>query len=116
MSDVGQPLTRSQLFGKVKREKAVGSGKVGAADVATLVMAALPSNQLYVYSGPQGLGSVRTRMDDVLAGRNSSDLFHERPDMGASLRAALRGVGLRPDLVLGLARSGQSGRDLASRG
>ena len=92
MRDPGQALTRSQLIGKAMSEKAVGSGKVSAGDVAALVMTALQSNQFYIYSHPQALASVRTRMDDVLAGRNPSDPFHERPEMGAQLRAQLGGV------------------------
>ena len=92
ISGVGQALTRSPLIGRAMSEKAVGSGKLSADNVAALVMAALQANQFYIYSHPQALASVRTRMDDVLAGRNPSDPFHERPEMGAQLRAQLGGV------------------------
>ena len=92
ISGVGQALTRSQLIGRAMSEKAVGSGKLSADNVAALVMAALQANRFYICSHPQALASVRTRMDDVLAGRNPSDPFHERPEMGAQLRAQLGGV------------------------
>ena len=92
ISGVGQALTRSPLIGRAMSEKAVGSGKLSADNVAALVMAALQANQFYIYCHPQALASVRTRMDDVLAGRNPSDPFHERPEMGAQLRAQLGGV------------------------
>ena len=92
ISGVGQALTRSQLIGRAMSEKAVGSGKLSADNVAALVMAALQANRFYIYCHPQALASVRTRMDDVLAGRNPSDPFHERPEMGAQLRAQLGGV------------------------
>ena len=92
ISGVGQALTRSPLIGRAMSEKAVGSGKLSADNVAALVMAALQANQFYICSHPQALASVRTRMDDVLAGRNPSDPFHERPEMGAQLRAQLGGV------------------------
>jgi NAD(P)-dependent dehydrogenase (short-subunit alcohol dehydrogenase family) len=91
MTDAGAPPTRSQLIGKAMSEKAVGSGKVSAADVAARVFAALQENHFYIYSHPKALASVQQRMEDVVMSRNPSDPFKDRPEVGAQLRAALRG-------------------------
>ena len=47
-------------------DKAVGSGKVTAAEVAQKVFDAAAQGQFYIYSHPQALASVQTRMEDVL--------------------------------------------------
>ncbi len=88
----GAPPTRSQLIGKAMSEKAVGSGKVSAADVAAKVFAALRANQFYIYSHPKALASVQTRLEDVVLARNPTDPFADKPEVGAQLRAALRGA------------------------
>jgi hypothetical protein len=72
-------------------DKAVGSGKVSAADVAALVFAATEANQFYIYSHPQALGNVAQRMQAVVDARNPPDPFAERPEVGEKLKAALRG-------------------------
>jgi NAD(P)-dependent dehydrogenase (short-subunit alcohol dehydrogenase family) len=82
--------TKSQLIGRAMSEKAVTSGKVTAAQVAQAVFDALRERRFYVYSHPHALKSVRTRLDDVVAGRNPTDPFVDRPELGAQLRAALR--------------------------
>ena len=90
--DADAQPSRSQLIGKAMSEKAVGSGKVSAADVALKVFAALRENQFYIYSHPRALASVQHRMEDVLMGRNPTDPFADKPELGAQLRAALREV------------------------
>lgn len=85
------PATRSQLVAQAMMEKAVTSGKVGAADVAQAVFDAIDEDRFYVFSHPQALGSVKQRIDDLVAGRNPSDPFADRPQIGAQLRTALRG-------------------------
>ncbi len=87
----GQP-TKSQLIGKAMIGRAVSSGKVSAADVAAKVFAAVAANQFYIYSHPQALGPVQTRLEDVLQARNPTDAFADKPELGAQLRAQLRGV------------------------
>ncbi len=82
--------TRSQLIGQAMTGKAVGSGKVTAAEVAQKMFDAVAAGQFYIYSHPQALASVRTRMDDVLQTRNPSDPFADKPELGAQLRAQLR--------------------------
>jgi NAD(P)-dependent dehydrogenase (short-subunit alcohol dehydrogenase family) len=86
------PPTKSQLIGKAMGEKAVGSGKVSAAMVAQYVFDAIREQRFYVYSHPQALGSVQTRLEDVVQLRNPTDPFAQRPEIGAQLRAALRAV------------------------
>jgi len=85
----GKP-TKSQLIGQAMSDKAVGSGKVTAAMVAQYVFDALREQRFYIYSHPQALASVQTRMEDVLQVRNPTDPFAHKPEIGAGLRAALR--------------------------
>ncbi len=88
---VGQaPPTRSQQISQAMSSKAVGSGKVSAADVARNVFAALRQNQFYIFSHPKALAAVQLRMEDVVQGRNPTDPFKDKPEIGEQLRAALR--------------------------
>ena len=73
-------------------EKAVGSGKVTATEVAQNVFHAIENDQFYVYSHPKALGNVKSRMEGIVAGTNPADPFLERPEIGQNLRAALRGA------------------------
>jgi len=82
--------TKSQLIGQAMSDKAVGSGKVTAAMVAQYVFEALREQRFYIYSHPQALASVQTRLEDVVQIRNPTDPFAHKPELGASLRAALR--------------------------
>lgn len=83
--------TRSQLIGQAMSDKAVGSGKVTAAEVAQKVFDAIAANQFYIYSHPKAIGSVQTRMEDVLMARNPTDPFAHKPELGVELKKALRG-------------------------
>jgi NAD(P)-dependent dehydrogenase (short-subunit alcohol dehydrogenase family) len=83
-------LSKSQLIGKAMTEKAVGSGKVTAAQVAGFVFDAIENDRFYVYSHPNALSGVQKRLEDVVQGRNPTDPFASRPEIGASLKAALR--------------------------
>jgi len=82
--------TRSQLIGQAMSDKAVSSGKVTAAEVAQKVFDAVAANQFYIYSHPKAIGSVQTRLEDVLQARNPTDPFAHKPELGAELRRALR--------------------------
>jgi len=82
--------TASQLIGQAQSDKAVGSGKVSAADVAQKVFDALASDQFYIYSHPQALGNVQSRMEAIVQGNNPPDPFQARPEVGEGLRRALR--------------------------
>ncbi len=85
--------TRSQLIGQAMSEKAVTSGKVSATEVAQMVFDAIAANRFYVFSHPQSLAVVQTRMEDVLQTRNPSDPFAHKPALGADLKKALRAAG-----------------------
>ena len=87
-----QRPTASQLIAQAMSDKAVSSGKVSAVDVARMTFDAIERGQFYIYSHPQSLGPVQTRMEDVLQGRNPSDPFASRPEVGQRLRDALRGT------------------------
>ena len=82
--------TRSQLIGQAMSDKAVGSGKVSAADVAQLVFDAVAAKRFYIYSHPKSIKSVQTRMEDILQARNPTDPFADKPELGVELRQALR--------------------------
>ena len=71
-------------------DKAVGSGKVSAAQVAQLVFDAMAEKRFYIYSHPKALGSVQTRLEDIMQARNPTDPFAGKPEIGVALRAALR--------------------------
>jgi NAD(P)-dependent dehydrogenase (short-subunit alcohol dehydrogenase family) len=90
LRESGFKPTRSQLIGQAMSDKAIASSKVTAAQVATQVLDAVRDDRFYIYSHPKALAAVRTRLDDVVGARNPTDPFHERPEIGAQLRAALR--------------------------
>jgi NAD(P)-dependent dehydrogenase (short-subunit alcohol dehydrogenase family) len=85
-----RPATTSQRVARGLVEKAVASGRITAADVAQFVFDALEADRFYIYSHPQALAPVLTRAEDILAARNPSDPYRERPELGEQLRAALR--------------------------
>lgn len=89
----GGTPTRSQRVAQAMMGKAVGSGKVSAAEVAAKVFDAVRNDNFYVYSHPQALAGVQARMEDVLLGRNPSDPFAAKPELREQLRAALRQTG-----------------------
>ena len=86
-----EAMTASQRIGQAMSEKAVGSGKVSAEDVAQMVFDAVAADRFYIYSHPKALGNVRLRVDAILNGDNPRDPFAERPDIGTQLRQALQG-------------------------
>jgi NAD(P)-dependent dehydrogenase (short-subunit alcohol dehydrogenase family) len=86
----GAKATQSQLIGQAMSDKAVGSGKVTAAEVAQMVFDAIGANRFYIYSHPKAIGSVQTRLEDVLQARNPTDPFAHKPELGVELRKALR--------------------------
>jgi NAD(P)-dependent dehydrogenase (short-subunit alcohol dehydrogenase family) len=85
----GKP-TASQLIGQAQSDKAVGSGKVSAADIAQKVFDAVAHDQFYIYSHPQALGNVQSRMEAIVQGHNPPDPFAAKPELGEGLRQALR--------------------------
>ena len=84
--------TKSQMIGQAMSDKAVGSGKVSAADVAQMVFDAVRKGQFYIYSHPKAIASVQTRLEDIMQARNPTDPFAHKPELGVDLRKALREV------------------------
>jgi NAD(P)-dependent dehydrogenase (short-subunit alcohol dehydrogenase family) len=82
--------TQSQLIGQAMTEKAIGSGKVTAAEVAQKVFDAIAADQFYVFSHPKALGNLQSRMEAILQIQNPPDPFIARPEIGAQLKAQLR--------------------------
>jgi hypothetical protein len=72
-------------------DKAVGSGKVTAAQVVQSVFEACDESRFYVYSHPHALGGVQVRLEDIVTPRNPTDPFAAKPEIGAELRRQLRG-------------------------
>jgi short-subunit dehydrogenase len=90
LADPGARPTKSQLIAQAMSDKAVGSGKFSAAQVAQFVFDALRERRFYVFSHPKALGSLQTRLEDIMSQRNPSDPFAARPEIGRELREALR--------------------------
>jgi len=88
----GSQPTRSQLIGQAMSDKAVSSGKVSAAEVAQKVFDAVAAGQFYIYSHPKAIGSVQTRLEDIMLARNPTDPFNQKPELGLELKRALRAV------------------------
>ena len=82
----GKP-TKSQLIGKAMNDRAVGRGKVSAADVAGFVFDAIGAGRFYIYSHPKSLASVQTRLEDIVQARNPTDPFAGKPEIGAGWKA-----------------------------
>jgi NAD(P)-dependent dehydrogenase (short-subunit alcohol dehydrogenase family) len=82
--------TLSQKIGQAMSDKAVGSGKVSARDVADAVYRAVEHDAFYIYSHPKALGNAQSRFEAIVAQRNPPDPFEARPDIGEELRRALR--------------------------
>ena len=83
--------TQSQRISQAMTDKAVGSGKVSAPQVAQMVFDAIAADRFYIYSHPKALGNAQQRFDAIVAGANPGDPFAERPEIGAGLRQSLRG-------------------------
>jgi NAD(P)-dependent dehydrogenase (short-subunit alcohol dehydrogenase family) len=91
LSAPGAKPTKSQRIAQAMTGKAVESGKVSAAQVAGMVFEAMRKKRFYIYSHPKALVSVQTRLEDIMRSRNPTDPFADKPEIGAELRAALRG-------------------------
>jgi NAD(P)-dependent dehydrogenase (short-subunit alcohol dehydrogenase family) len=86
----GAAPTRSQQVAQAMSERAIGSGKVSAVQVAQKVFDAVRTGSFYVFSHPHALGPVQTRMEDIVQARNPSDPFAHKPELGEQLKDALR--------------------------
>ena len=98
----GESASASKRAQQMMSQKAVGSGKVSAADVALSVFDAIREGRFYVFSHPHALGNVETRMKDIVEQRNPGDPFAARPDVRTRLRDAMT------DIVAQVAGSGNA--------
>jgi NAD(P)-dependent dehydrogenase (short-subunit alcohol dehydrogenase family) len=85
-----QAPTKSQRIAQAMSDKAVGSGKVSAAQVMQAVYEAMDEDRFYIYSHPKALAGVQVLMEDRMMQRNPTDPFKDRPEIGAKLRAELK--------------------------
>ena len=81
--------SKSQMIAHAMLNKAVEGGKVTAAEVAQRVFDAVSARQFYIYSHLDALAGVQTRLQDVLQGRNPTDPFAHKPELGVELKKAL---------------------------
>lgn len=91
-ADQGAKTTVSQRIGQAMMDKAVQSGRITAAEVAARTFEAVAQGEFYIYSHPQALASVRTRMEDILEARTPSDPFADKPQVRKILSDQLRKV------------------------
>ena len=84
-------MTASQMAAQALTEKAVGSGKVSAADVARLTFDAIREERFYVFSHPQALGAVAERMDALVHARQPADPYAAPPHLKEILTAGMKG-------------------------
>ncbi len=89
VQSAGRP-TASQQASQLLVDKAVNAGKVSAAQVAQLTFDAIRDNRFYIYSHPDMLGDVQTRMGDILQQRNPSDPYAATPRVKQLLQARLK--------------------------
>jgi len=73
------PATESQKLAAAATIKAVSSGRITAADVATQTFDCIRENRFYCLPHPKILGSVALRLEDILAQRNPTDPFSIKP-------------------------------------
>jgi len=84
------PLSASQQAAKQLVSRAVGAGKVSAAEVAQLTFEAIRENRFWIYSHPQALGAVAERMEAIVHGAAPADPYADTPQITEMLRAQLR--------------------------
>lgn len=82
--------TASQRAAQALVEKAVSSGRVSAEDVAQWTFDAIRENRFYIYSHPEALGNVKTRMDAILAGDQPGDPYAGAPEIWSMLKSKLK--------------------------
>lgn len=82
--------TASQRAAQAMSEKAVGSGKVSASQVAGMTFDAIDADRFYIYSHPHALSNVQQRMEEIVAIQNPSDPYAAVPHIRDMLRAKLQ--------------------------
>ena len=80
------PLTPSQIAARQLAEKAVGSGRLSAAEVAWMTFEAVREGRFYVITHPKMLASIELRLQDIGAQRNPSDPYTFKPEVAVRSR------------------------------
>lgn len=75
------PPTPSQIAARERSEKAVSSGRLGPAEVARMTFDAVREGRFWVVTHPKMLGSVRLRLEDILAQRDPTDPYTLKPEL-----------------------------------
>jgi len=83
-------MTASQMAAQALTEKAVGSGKVSAAEVARLTFDAIRAERFYVFSHPQALAAVRERGEALVQGKQPADPYAASPHLKEILKAGMK--------------------------
>jgi len=83
-------MTASQMAAQALTEKAVGSGKVSAQEVAALTFDAIREGRFWVFSHPQALGAVKERADALVQGRQPVDPYAAMPQLKEILKAGMK--------------------------
>jgi NAD(P)-dependent dehydrogenase (short-subunit alcohol dehydrogenase family) len=78
--------TPSQIAARERAEKAVGSGRLSAAEVARMTFEAVRQGRFYVITHPKMLASVELRLQDIGAQRNPSDPYAFKPEVAVRPR------------------------------
>lgn len=82
--------TVSQLASQALTDKAVGSGKVTARQVAEITFQAIADGQFYIYSHPEALAGLKVRMEDMTTPRNPTDPHTATPHIRTLLQSMLK--------------------------
>jgi NAD(P)-dependent dehydrogenase (short-subunit alcohol dehydrogenase family) len=80
------PPTPSQIAARQRAEKAVGSGRLSAAEVARMTFEAVREDRFYVITHPKMLASVELRLQDIGTQRNPSDPYTFKPEVAVKPR------------------------------
>ena len=87
-----QAPTASQRAAQAMTVKAVESGKVTAAQVASITFEAIRQGRFYIYSHPDALGTVRERMEEIVSQHNPGDPYKAAPQVRERLREKMKAV------------------------
>jgi NAD(P)-dependent dehydrogenase (short-subunit alcohol dehydrogenase family) len=93
-----RPLTPAQQAARAALDKAVGSGRIGAPDIAQMTFDAIRESRFYVVTHPKMMPSIQLRLEDIAQLRNPSDPYTYKPDVahrpnGASVGGDASGDG-----------------------
>ncbi len=83
--------TRSQAMALVQNQKATGTARISAQQIADLTFEAISQRRFHIYSHPQAMGSVRERFEAMVEQRNPPDPYADHPELRARLVTAIRG-------------------------